>query len=61
MKRIPSNTIKIPTTFGPVYVHIDTDRPCHVVGWSVATPQKLEKTALYTFIEQLVYDPDPLG
>ncbi len=55
MTRAHSNTVKVKTTFGSIFFHVETDRPCNVVGLSVATPQKLENTALYQFIGQLEY------
>ena len=55
MTRLHSTTLKIKTTFGSIFVHVETDRPCEVTGLSVATPPKLENTALHSFIEQLEF------
>lgn len=59
--RLHSNTIKIPTKHGAVFVHVDTDRPCLIRGVSIATPQKLENTAIGGFIEQLKYEDEVVG
>jgi hypothetical protein len=58
MSRKHSGTIKFKTTFGSMFLHVETDIPCRVLGFAVATPQTLENSTLGKFIEQLKYDED---
>ncbi len=51
-----TNTVKLETEYGTLFFHVETDRPCKVMGISLALPQKLEKTKLYKFIKQLVWE-----
>lgn len=59
--RLHSNTVKVRTDWGSVFVQIDTDRPCAVRGFAIATPQKLENTAIGGFVEQLKYEDESVA
>jgi hypothetical protein len=56
--RLHANIIKVRTDWGSVFVQIDTDRACTVEGFAVATPQKLENTAIGGFLDQLKYEAE---
>lgn len=59
--RLHSQTIKIKTAWGSLFFHIDTDRPCVVKGFAIATPQCIENTAIGGFVEQLKYEDESVA